>query len=857
MFLSERRLSWARQHFAFMHSSLRTKVILWFCLIVITVGVAGWLGFHHISEEIANEADLQMHDKLDHVIDLLKITDSTYSSLVRASMRVLKLEAHRIGPPSLRTVTGPDGKPRQDLFFGDEAMSGGFDLVDKVTSIMGGTATIFMKDGDRFVRITTNVLRPDGNRAVGTELDPHGKAIVRIRAGLPFFGVVNILGKPYITGYVPIRDAAKQTIGIYYVGYALDTLVSVQNSLQQHHILQSGFFALLDATDTVIFPPNGSRQAQIAQRLISGSAMPNWRVWRETFAPWNYEVMAAMYLPDIANVTFRMIWQASLMMGGVILAVLIVSFWMAGKLSVALEQAESAKEDAVHARDAAESANRTKSTFLANMSHELRTPMNAIIGYSEMLIEEAEDIGESSFVPDLQRIRGAGKHLLALINDVLDLSKIEAGKMTLFLEDFRLSEMINEVVGTIQPLLEKNANRLDVRMSDDLGDMRADLTKVRQTLFNLLSNASKFTEKGVITLAVDRVPTETNGDRIRFRVSDTGIGMTQEQLDRLFQAFTQADESTTRKYGGTGLGLVISRKFCEMMGGDIAVESRPNVGTTFTVDLPAEVHEFSEPVAEAQAAITNKTPAGKSKSVLVVDDDPDAADLMARALERSGFSTIRASRGPEAIDLAREKKPDAITLDVMMPGMDGWSVLSVLKNDPTTAKIPVVMVTMLQNRQLGYALGAADFLTKPVDAEKLRTVIAKHAGKPSAEVLVIEDDPANRDMLVRMLEKDGLTVSTAENGSAALEALAIRRPALILLDLMMPVMDGFEFLSVVNREPRLASIPIVVVTAKDLTSIDRERLDGSVQAIIQKGAIDRERLLREVCAMIAKSEKSR
>jgi CheY-like chemotaxis protein len=481
--------------------------------------------------------------------------------------------------------------------------------------------------------------------------------------------------------------------------------------------------------------------------------------------------------------------------------------------------------------------------------------MNAIIGYSEMLIEEAEDLDEEAFIPDLQKIRGAGKHLLALINDVLDLSKIEAGKMTIYLEDFRPAEMINDVVGTIQPLLEKNANRLDVRVADDLGEMRADLTKVRQTLFNLLSNASKFTEKGVITLSANRIPTEHNGDRIRLSVSDTGIGMTEEQLGRLFQAFTQADASTTRKYGGTGLGLVISRKFCQMMGGDITVESRAGVGTTFTVDLPAEVRELAEEIP-APAAAKSAQPGGKAKTVLVIDDDPDAADLMARALERSGFATLRASKGGDGIELARKKKPDAITLDVMMPGMDGWSVLSVLKGDPATAKIPVVMVTMLQDRQLGFALGADDFLTKPVDAEKLRGVIAKHAGQPHAEVLIVEDDPASSDMLGRLLQKEKLGVLTAENGSAALEVLATKRPALILLDLMMPVMDGFEFLRIVKTEPQLAGIPIVVVTAKDLTASDRERLDGSVQAIIQKGAIERDKLLREVCAMVAKTGKT-
>jgi len=839
-----------------MHSSLRTKVTLWFLVVALLVVAAGWLGYRRISENIRSQAELQMHAKLDHVMDVLEATNTTYMSLVRSSMRVLKLEASRLGEPGVRSVAGPDGALRDELFFGEQPMTHWFGLVDQVKTLMGGTATIFMRQGERYVRVTTNVLRPDGTRAIGTELDPKGRVIAKIRKGEAFYGVVDILGKPYITGYEPIRDAAGQVIGIYYVGYALETLASVQNAIGQRHLLEHGFFALLDPDDKIAVPSGDSKIVAKAQQLIREPEHKGWKVIRETFTPWDYEVMGALYLPDVARTTFSMIWQAYAIMGLVMLGVLVVSFWLASKLSDALEQAQHAKEDALHARDAAESANRTKSTFLANMSHELRTPMNAIIGYSEMLIEEAEDLGQDDFVPDLQKIRGAGKHLLALINDVLDLSKIEAGKMTIYLEDFRPADMINDVVGTIHPLLEKNANRLDVRVADDLGTMRADLTKVRQTLFNLLSNASKFTEKGVITLSANRIPTEHNGERIRLSVSDTGIGMTEEQLGRLFQAFTQADASTTRKYGGTGLGLVISRKFCQMMGGDITVESRAGIGTTFTVDLPAEVRELAEEIPSTPAA-KSAQPGGKAKTVLVIDDDPDAADLMARALERSGFATLRAGKGGEGIELARKKKPDAITLDVMMPGMDGWSVLSVLKGDPATAKIPVVMVTMLQDRQLGFALGADDFLTKPVDAEKLRGVIAKHAGQPNAEVLIVEDDPASSDMLGRLLQKEKLGVLTAENGSAALEVLATKRPALILLDLMMPVMDGFEFLRILKTEPQLASIPVVVVTAKDLTPTDRERLDGSVQAIIQKGAIERDKLLREVCAMVAKTGKSK
>ena len=851
-----------------MQRSLRKKVTLWFALIAVAVTAAAWLGYRQIAAEIRREARTQMQAKLGHVVDVLEATNRIYANLVTASMHVLRLETSRLGPASVRWPTGAGGSTRPELFFGPEAVAGENAIVDHVAEIMGGTATIFVRDGDRFIRVSTNVLRSDGNRAVGTELDPHGAPIRQLLRGESFHGVVEILGKPYITGYEPIRDVTGAVIGAYYVGYALDTLASIREALDDRGILDRGFFALLDSSDKVIFQTENISFARevpaIARAAVTGGEInPVWRIERQTFEPWDYDVVAGLYLPDVARITHRLMWQVYSILGVVILAVLVVSFWLASRLSAALELAETAREEALDAKDAAESANRTKSTFLANMSHELRTPMNAIIGYSEMLIEEAEDAGQPGFVPDLQKIRTAGKHLLALINDVLDLSKIEAGKMTLHLEEFNLTAAIEDVVGTIRPLLDKNANRLDLRLAPDLGLMRADLTKVRQTLFNLLSNATKFTERGMITLAADRVPSE-QGARIRLRVSDTGIGMTPEQLGRLFQAFTQADASTTRKYGGTGLGLVISRRFCQLMGGDISVESRAGVGTTFTVDLPAVVAPLPEP--EPVNASTPSHPAPASdlprpshrRTVLIIDDDPDAADLMGRALERAGFATLRASKGGEGIVIAQQQQPDAITLDVMMPGMDGWSVLSVLKSDPVTAKIPVIMVTMLQDRPLGFTLGAADYLTKPVDAEKLRAVLARHLAAPNAaaHVLVVDDDPASRDMLHRALVRENFSVAEAENGSVGLERLAERRPDLILLDLMMPVMDGFEFLSILAREPQLASIPVIVITAKDLTPADRDNLTGSVREVFEKGALDRDRLLHDVCAQVSKTLKS-
>ncbi len=491
------------------------------------------------------------------------------------------------------------------------------------------------------------------------------------------------------------------------------------------------------------------------------------------------------------------------------------------------------------ARELSEVANRTKSQFLANMSHELRTPLNAIIGYSEILQEDAVDSDQEQLVPDLKKIEGAGRHLLGLINDILDLSKVEAGKMDVFIEEIDISSLLDEVKSIIAPLVAKNGNKLELRLADHIGSMRTDRTKVKQCLLNVLSNASKFTQDGKLTVGVERLRTDRS--IVQITISDTGIGMSEEQLGRLFQAFSQADASTTKKFGGTGLGLAITRHFCRLLGGDVTVASQVGEGSTFTIVLPDQALQLDQSAAPAEAALelpraNSADAAGAVVTVLVVDDDPAARDLLTTNLGREGYRTVQARGGDEALELARKLHPDAITLDVLMPKKDGWAVLGALKADPDLCDIPVIMVTVAPDRGIGLSLGAAEVMTKPVDRAEL-TALLRQLLSRDGPILVVEDDLATRETVRHTIEKMGLTVAEVTNGRLALGWLAENpAPALILLDLMMPEMDGFEFLDTFNSRADWRHVPVVVMTAKHLTMAERGLLSGQGRSVIKKGA---------------------
>jgi Signal transduction histidine kinase len=507
-------------------------------------------------------------------------------------------------------------------------------------------------------------------------------------------------------------------------------------------------------------------------------------------------------------------------------------------------------EQLVESEQRARAGTQAKSQFLANMSHELRTPLNAIIGYSEMLQEEAEDSGQDAFIPDLKKINRAGRHLLDLINEVLDLSKIEAGKMELYLETFSIADLVEDASVTVQVAAQKNSNTLEVVCPTDIGSMRADMTKVRQSISNLLSNAAKFTENGKITVEA-AAENGGAGEWVIFRVSDTGIGMTPQQQARVFEAFSQADASTMRNFGGTGLGLAITKTFCQMMGGDVQVTSEVGKGSTFTIRLPREVRDpaFTEEDNVKPEAPVSSAP---TKTVLIIDDEADTREVLERFLTRKGFQVHCAANGREGLRLANELHPAAITLDVMMPGMNGWAVLSQLKSNPATADIPVIMLTIVDDKKLGYGLGATDYMIKPVDRERLSQILQRFRNLPSPRAaLVVDDEEPARKMLSQVLAQEGWSVLQAENGLVALEKMTERRPDLILLDLLMPGMNGYEFVAELHKRIEWASIPIIVITAAEMTKEDRARLEGYVQRVLPKRALTEEQLLMEIRDLIS------
>ena len=506
-------------------------------------------------------------------------------------------------------------------------------------------------------------------------------------------------------------------------------------------------------------------------------------------------------------------------------------------LSNSMRELFRVNQELTQKTDALEAANRRiqdatrhKSEFLASMSHELRTPMNAIMGFTRLVHRKGKDILPLLQVQNLEKIMESSNHLMALINDVLDISKIEAGRMEMAHEEFSLHDLIISCVETIRPLV-KECVTIQPELGENVDMITSDMTRVRQIITNLLSNAAKFTENG----SIDVVLRQAHAG-IEVSVSDTGIGIPEDSLEKIFDEFRQVDQTTTRQYGGTGLGLSISRKLARMLGGEVTVDSKLDKGSIFTLSLPLD--STDGPVRSLEVDPTKRL-------VISIDDDPDVLSLIAQEIEDEGYQVIGVTRAIHGIEKAKELGPIAITLDIMMPGMDGWEAIARLKEDTKTRHIPIVVMSIIDDRQLGYRLGADEYLVKPVDKESLLSALEKvqAAGK---QVLVVDDDPVVLDLCRQLLEEDGWTVTSAGNGEIALSMMVSQTPDVILLDLMMPVMDGFTMLYHLRQDESTKDLPVIVLTAKDLTQKEEEELRRNTVQVIEKRGLEKQLFMDEL-----------
>ena len=501
------------------------------------------------------------------------------------------------------------------------------------------------------------------------------------------------------------------------------------------------------------------------------------------------------------------------------------------------------------ARDEARDASDQKTKFFANMSHELRTPLNAILGYGEMLYEDCEDLGYEDLLPDLKKITSAGSHLLSLINNILDLSKIEAGKMELFITNFEIEDMVDTIKDVSSPLAAKNENEFVINFDGAVGAMSQDETKLRQCLTNFLSNAFKFTKNGKVTLDV-RSEIKNDVEFINFSVIDTGAGMSPEGVAKVFEEYTQAERSTSANYGGTGLGLPISKKFAELMGGDVTVTSKEGEGSVFSIIVPRECTEYEDEVEKGLINLDSD-----QNIVVLVDDDTAMHGLIKRTISKLSLTLIGATNGEKGMDLIREVKPKLILLDVLMPGRDGWSILKECKTDEELKDIPVIMISQLDQSNMAESLGANEYMTKPIDRELFLNTVKRILGASSKDkkVLVIDDDKDVRDLMSRLLNDIGVRPIDARDGKEGLERTK-DNPSLIVLDLEMPRMDGFEFLeNYIKTTPEEKRAPVLVYSGKDLSDVQSELLKDKVVGLVKKDDASMENLSNTISGLIKES----
>ena len=512
------------------------------------------------------------------------------------------------------------------------------------------------------------------------------------------------------------------------------------------------------------------------------------------------------------------------------------------------QQSEELQEQNVELeaqREQVEEANRLKSEFLSNMSHELRTPLNSVMALSRVLLMQAKEKLSGEELNYLEIIQRNGQNLLSLINDILDLSKIEAGRMDVTPKLFSITSTIETVMERLEPVAEEKGIDMNQEIPDNLPQVESDEARIHQIVQNLIGNALKFTDRGNVTVSA-----RSDAEKVYIRVADTGIGISAKDLSNIFQEFRQVDGTSARPYEGTGLGLAIAHKAAKMLGGELSVQSTPGKGSTFTLTIPIKwsglIPGFG-PLAE----ITPGQIISEQKTVLVVDDEPDVLTMISEYLSLEGYNVLTATSGEKALRLAQEHRPFAITLDVIMPEMDGWEVLQHLKENPGTKNIPVIIVSVSDDQETGFALGAVGYVTKPVNRDLLVGEINRIDGPTPHTIMIVDDNEIERKEMAGIIEEEGMKALVAEDGKGCIDMIQESLPDVLVLDLIMPEVDGFEVLDRVRSDPKTSNLPVIVVTAKDLTTEDKERLSGNVSSVLAKGDTTSKALLEELKKLLA------
>ena len=821
--------------------------LLWIGVITSLLFASSMFTLFRVRSAVSELTKSKSDGEVTQVIEKFEIIEDLLGEWLDRSLSELKRSTLVYGKPNLQKtryqyISGGDlERSVPTLSFGSFKANVFSSNLSQLAKTLGTSATIFVRDGDNMIRLATSIQDKDGMSAVATMLDPEGFVLPKLLRAEEFRGLARILGTLYYTRYVPIIDKKSQVIGAWYVGYPIASVGSaIKESLNNADLRSNSHLMILDDNDQLGYssegtPPNlikdvakVGKSTNIEKRtVIKSSSLPDVQYQFIPFKPWGIQIVTTTNLGEDNSLAIRMSLGIFAIQFLVAIAVILLTWIFSQRLAKALAAGNQARLQS-------EEANKAKSAFLANMSHELRTPMNAIIGYSEILIEECEEMEPEEIEQDLEKILSSAKHLLGLINDVLDLSKVEAGKMSIYLEPVHLRGFMNDVVVTLKPLADKNNNKLMLDL-DEFSDycITTDITRLKQIILNLSSNACKFTKEGIVSISLRIERDSESKSRLVVAIRDSGIGMTDEQMNRLFADFSQADVSTTREYGGTGLGLSLSRRFCRMMGGDITVESVKDQGSTFTVSLPVDVVSSSTQELTSAKSSASDSPAvvscdleSKQRSirarVLLIDDDNNNTEIFRRFLLNDGFEVMHSSSIEEGFAKASQCAPELVIVDIEHSSLHGIDLLAKMKNSDFLSSIPVVMVNMKDQFELSYLLGAASCLQRPIDWSRVEATLTRICQTKSVgkrEVLIVEESQEISENLSKMLAQDHWEIRNFARARFAIDSIVEAKPDLVMLDLSTHREEGLAFMAALRQLHNEESLPVLLLSQNSV-SID-------------------------------------